>query len=44
MGPQTQIEDRDYMKMQITGHSDRMVVDAPEETDDTKDATHWTNW
>ena len=41
MGPQTQIDDRDYMKMQMTGHSDRMVVDAPEETDDTKDATHW---
>ena len=41
MGHQNQSYDREYMKMHIAEHSNRMVVDSPEEADDTVNTTPW---
>ena len=41
VGHQKQSYDREYMRMHIAGHVDRMVVDSPEEEDDTINTTPW---
>jgi hypothetical protein len=41
VGQQPQGYDREFMRMNSAGHTDRMVIDAPEETDDEEDTTPW---
>jgi hypothetical protein len=41
VGHEQQGDDREYMKMHSAEHGDRMVVDAPEEAEDTASTTPW---